>query len=202
VLAAAWGSNLDESWRPIWREIGAFGLVSAVGLSTARKLHTAYRRRADQRVTEGLLTRRMASELFESDAPKRLGPDVERFFADFEENGTEHSDRRLGTAEHPPVRLFPLDPRSPESTQIEVGGVSAQVRNISLTGLGLVHVEPLTVGPMLLVYETRAGDRLVLGLHVTWCRPAGDGEYVSGGHFVEFSHTHPTRDESSELQAV
>lgn len=194
VLAAAWGSNLDPSWRPIWREVGAFGLVSAFGLSTARQLHSAYRRRADQRTTEGLLTRRLATELFQADAPEHLKPIVERFFADFNDNGGSQSDRRLGTASHPPARLYAFEHDVPAVSLLDRPGVIAHVRNISLNGIGFVHDEPIPVGPALIVYSTRGGERLVVGVLLSWCRPSGDGEYTSGGHFVEFSHGHPELD--------
>ena len=203
VLAAAWGSNLDPVWRPVWREAGAFGLVSAVGLSAARRVRASYRRRSEQRTVEGQLTRRLASELFTYDAPEHLRPIIERFFADFEGWASTQTDRRLGTDDHSPAELFLIDCRNPAATQLDLPSIVARVRNISLVGVGLSHAEPLATGPALLAYETRDGARLVVGVEVSWCRSTGDGHYVSGGRFVEFSHFHATLDEQApELQSI
>lgn len=203
VLAAAWGSSLDEAWRPIWRLIGVFGLVSAFGLSTAQRLHLAYRRRVARRAAEGLLSNRLATELFQRNAPERLRPIIERFIADFQDTSSTHSDRRLGTDLHPPVHLYPLDHDVPDSARIDLPGVIARVRNISLNGIGMAHEERLPTGPLVLVYVTRAGERLVVGVHLSWCRPTGDGEYASGGYFVEFNQTDGSTDNSvRELQTA
>ena len=37
LLAAATGNALDDFWRPLWAESGAFGLVAAIGLGIAEK---------------------------------------------------------------------------------------------------------------------------------------------------------------------
>lgn len=202
VLAAAWGSNLDPQWRPIWREFGAFGLISAVGLDVARKVHSVYRRRSDQRSFEGQLARRVATELFNNEAPKYLHPTIERLFADFDDDGKSRGERRIGTAAHPPAHLFALDPRNPAETNLEVAGIEARIRNISLAGLGLIHAEPLSSGPYVLTYEARSGENLVVGIEVAWCRPTGDGDYISGSRFVEFSRLPAHLSQAEQLQPV
>lgn len=203
VLAAAWGSNLDPEWRPLWREAGAFGLASAVGLSAARQMRSAYRRRTEQRSVEAQLTRRLATELFTSDASEHLRAIIERFFADFEGWAVTPTDRRLGTDDHAPAELFYIDCDHPGATQLETPSAVTRVRNISQVGIGLSHPDPVTTGPALLAYETRDGARLVIGVEISWCRPTGDGEFVSGGRFVEFSHFHATLEEQpAELQSI
>lgn len=204
VLAAAWGSNLDPEWRPAWRLAGLFGLVSAVGLSVARRAHAKYRHHCAQRSVESQLTRRLASELFTSDASDHLRPIVERFFADFEGSGNPQSDRRLGTDQNSPAQLFALDSCSnPNGTQLGDEPLVAHVRNISLSGIGLSHGAPLAAGPVLLTYETQDGARLAVGVEISWCRPSGRGQYISGGKFVEFSHAPAMLDEQAcELQTA
>ena len=41
LLAAATGNVLDDVWRPLWAQSGAFGLVAAVGLGIAGKRQSA-----------------------------------------------------------------------------------------------------------------------------------------------------------------
>jgi hypothetical protein len=203
VLAAAWGSNLNPDWRPLWREVGAFGLVSAVGLSAARQMRAVFRRRSEQRSVEAQLTRRLATDLFTSDASEHLRTIIERFFADFEGWASSPTDRRLGTDNHASAELFCIDCDHPGAMQLEMPSAVARVRNISQVGIGLSHPQPLATGPVLLAYETRDGARLVIGVEISWCRSTGDGEYISGGRFVEFSHFHATLDEqAAEMQPI
>lgn len=197
VLAAAWGSNLDPAWRPIWREAGAFGLASAVGLSTARQMRSAYRRRTEQRSVEAQLTRRLAAELFTGDASEHLRGIIDRFVNDFDGPAKTPTDRRLGTDDHAPAEIFAVDCDHPGATQLAIPTAVASVRNISQVGIGLAHPNPVSTGPVLLAYQTRDGARLVIGVEISWCRITGDGEYISGGHFVEFSHFHATLDEQA-----
>ncbi|MBL9125666.1 MAG: hypothetical protein JNG90_18650 [Planctomycetaceae bacterium] len=195
VLAAAWGSNLDPHWRPLWQQAGAFGLVSAVGLSAARRVRATYRNRVEQRSVEAQLTRRLASELFTQDASERLRTVIDRFLADFDGWASTPTDRLVGTDDHGPVEIYYLDCARPGATQLENPSAVARVRNISQVGIGLVHPGPLRTGPALLAYETRDGARLVIGTEISWCRPTGDGESISGGRFVEFSQFQAALDE-------
>lgn len=186
VLAAGWGSNIDPQWRPIWREFGTFGLVSAVGLHAARRLHGNLRRRRDQRTVENLLSRRLATEAAASEVTGMLpNPAIEKLFAEFDSDGSSRSDRRLGTSGHPPARLFIFDPSNTRPVDATRPDLVAQIRNISLSGIGLSHSESIEPGQFLLHYTTRDGEQLVVGVELHWCRPSGDNTFISGGRFAE-----------------
>lgn len=61
---------------------------------------------------------------------------------------------------------------------------SAFTRDVSETGLGLLHWMPIEPQPI--VVTTRLlNDQLVsLNLEVSWCIACGEGWYISGGEFT------------------
>ena len=60
---------------------------------------------------------------------------------------------------------------------------SAFSRDISETGVGLLHIMPLALGRVQLKIETADGLR-TFPAKIAWCRPAGDGWYMSGAEFI------------------
>jgi hypothetical protein len=60
----------------------------------------------------------------------------------------------------------------------------AFAREISLSGLGLLHHAPLERGE-LIVAIPEAGHRVHLRTEIVWCQPCGHGSYISGGCFVD-----------------
>jgi|GEM_PF-7127320 len=61
LLAAAWGATIDPSWQPIWMRLGAFGLVSAVGLSATSKFRENRKEQAAKTKVESTLNKRVAA---------------------------------------------------------------------------------------------------------------------------------------------
>jgi hypothetical protein len=59
ILAAAWGSTIDPSWQPIWMRLGAFGLVSAIGLRVEATLRETRQLQAEKRNIEKTLNKRV-----------------------------------------------------------------------------------------------------------------------------------------------
>lgn len=63
--------------------------------------------------------------------------------------------------------------------------LSAFSRDVSRDGVGLLHVMPIERGEIYaLVLQHPAGE-LRQQAQVMWCRPAGEGWYVSGLRFVK-----------------
>jgi hypothetical protein len=60
---------------------------------------------------------------------------------------------------------------------------SAFGRDISDTGIGLLHAMPLDTGPVMVQFPSVTCDDIGVRTHITWCSPIGDGWYVSGGRF-------------------
>jgi len=57
-------------------------------------------------------------------------------------------------------------------------------RDISATGIGLFHRQPLPTRRVVLGFETTAGDLVELGANIKWCRPVHDQWFVSHGEFT------------------
>jgi hypothetical protein len=65
--------------------------------------------------------------------------------------------------------------------------LSAFARDISLGGIGLVHLMPLPPGEVLIGVTLPSGRCISLRTYVAWCRDYGDGWYASGGRFLGVS---------------
>lgn len=66
----------------------------------------------------------------------------------------------------------------------DLGEYTAFTRELATTGLGLLHSIKLVPGPVVVVLHTQDGARVRLPTEIQWCRPCGDGWYVSGGTFL------------------
>lgn len=96
----------------------------------------------------------------------------------FEARSDDQMDRR-GAARYPffrPVTIVPAQGRLAEHT--------AFTRELSTTGIGLLHSVRLRPGPVTIALRTQDGDEVRLPTEILWCRPCGDGWFVSGGKFV------------------
>ncbi len=62
---------------------------------------------------------------------------------------------------------------------------SAFSREISAGGIGLLHNFPLPNGPVVLAIQRANGGTAHVKTDIRWCRPTGDGWYLSGGKFSE-----------------
>jgi hypothetical protein len=102
---------------------------------------------------------------------------VERLLADARnDRGVE---RRV-ESRHPffcPVFVMPQHDRSRR--------FSAFAREISRSGIGLLHNMKLSPGPATLVIVSSNGARRQFSAEVVWCRPMGEGWFISGCRFVD-----------------
>ena len=62
---------------------------------------------------------------------------------------------------------------------------SAFSKDISQGGMGLLHSMPLESGKATLRVCDDEGGALVLPCEIKWCKPAGEGWYLSGAAFIE-----------------
>lgn len=96
--------------------------------------------------------------------------------------GSELVERRA-TPRHPcfaPVSLTPSgDPRQ---------RLSAFSRDVSRDGLGLLHGMPLPRGAIYSVVLQHPAGELRQLAQVMWCKPTGEGWYLSGLRFVKASN--------------
>lgn len=84
------------------------------------------------------------------------------------------------------------EPRSPFFRPISVlldgpqrRQYSAFSREISQSGIGLLHNMPLDASEMTLAILGPVGEVCRFRAQVVWCRPCGEGWYLSGARFLE-----------------
>jgi hypothetical protein len=57
-------------------------------------------------------------------------------------------------------------------------------REISRTGISLLHSRELPRGLVVVSIPTEQGPELRIQVQIGWCRPAGHGWFISGGEFA------------------
>ena len=62
---------------------------------------------------------------------------------------------------------------------------SAFSREVSLGGIGLLHNMPLDLGKFVVSIAHETNCAVNLPIEILWCRPCGEGWYMSGGRFLE-----------------
>ena len=98
-----------------------------------------------------------------------------------EEARTEEKLDRRAEPRHPFFRPVSIQPASNPDCRF-----SAFAREISRTGIGLLHNMPLQPGQVRLTVASTHGEALCVTAEVVWCRPSGEGWYLSGCRFVDF----------------
>ena len=98
-----------------------------------------------------------------------------------EARADDQHDRR-GAARYPFFRQITLE-------HVDAGPLDcvAFTRELSMVSLGLLHNVPLAPGWLTVAIPRSQGEPLRLAAEILWCRPCGDGWYLSGGllHGVE-----------------
>jgi len=90
----------------------------------------------------------------------------------------DQMDRR-GAARYPFFR-----PATLRSDQTELGPHQAFTRELSTSGVGLLHSLPLTPGRHSVTIHYGQGHSYSFPTEILWNRPCGSGWYLSGGKFV------------------
>jgi hypothetical protein len=62
--------------------------------------------------------------------------------------------------------------------------LSAFARDVSATGIGLVHLMPIDRGDVIVTLSLPSGRLVSLRTEILWCRNYDNGWYSSGGRFV------------------
>jgi hypothetical protein len=58
-------------------------------------------------------------------------------------------------------------------------------REISADGMGLLHDAALQPGEVEVSIPSRRGHSIRMRVRILWCRPCGEGWYISGSRFVD-----------------
>jgi hypothetical protein len=60
----------------------------------------------------------------------------------------------------------------------------AFTRELSSSGIGLLHAYPVSRGEVLVTVSSEHGDPVLFRVYLLWCRPCGEGWYLSGGQIL------------------
>lgn len=63
--------------------------------------------------------------------------------------------------------------------------VSAFSREISPSGIGLLHNRDLPATEVEVSVPSRRGHTVRMRVRIAWCRPCGEGWYISGGRLID-----------------
>ncbi len=84
-----------------------------------------------------------------------------------------------------------VEPRHPfvQSVSLTVDGMSNDslvvfTREISASGIGLLHNAKLDTGTIELTFDSPTGNTCRIATEIIWCRALTEGWYISGGRFV------------------
>lgn len=58
-------------------------------------------------------------------------------------------------------------------------------RDISATGIGMLHYLTVEPGKVILTIPSRSCGDLRISAEIMWCQPCGEGWYMSGARFIE-----------------
>jgi hypothetical protein len=73
----------------------------------------------------------------------------------------------------------------PVSVEVDNGcRYSAFSREISSSGIGLIHNVDLPNGDVEITISSEQGYSIRVRTNIMWCQPCGEGWYISGGKFV------------------
>ena len=62
---------------------------------------------------------------------------------------------------------------------------SAFCRDLSLYGIGLLHIMPLHCREILVRFSSRSGPPIDVRVRLDWCQDCGEGWYMSGGRLMD-----------------
>jgi len=94
---------------------------------------------------------------------------------------------------HKRVKVMPLPTGTKERPE---DSFVAYVRDISASGIGLMHEHPLEQDTVLLDFEAKNNVSIRFAAELLWCKQQADGRYFSGGKLTELAT--PVSDLSSE----
>jgi len=193
LLAAGWGPRLDLQVRDLWVRIGCFGLVAAVGIEISNRVRplveiaakdTAARRDADRKLAAKAAAAAAEAQrdrsLALADAVRRICQDHDR--RDVTSRGSL-ADRQTLFCE--PVEVQCLEKDGTMKANQQQGTVTAHVRNISPSGVRLIHQDRIVSPRFLLPFVLSNGEAICLLFELTWQYRLAGGRYHSGGKLMD-----------------
>lgn len=188
LLAAAWGHSLDSTWRVIWAELGAFGLVSAVGLGSLEKVRLARSERVYNRIMQARVECGLARLNEHSAAGDAINTAVRRLA----ENAAKRRSSEICSAPRGkrrwqsqllgdyPLEVVPVEDNNEPFDSTSVAPINGSLRQISSQGVSFEHDEPFGARIVLLTFKLGDDQRLSFVVDIMWSQKTVDG-FTSGG---------------------
>jgi hypothetical protein len=105
---------------------------------------------------------------------RRLGRVVSRLIDEWQ--ASEKYDRRGISPRHPFFR--------PVGVCVDGCKLSAFSRDMSESGIGLLHCFELPLGEREIIISSAKGYSVSVLTRIVWCKPCGEGWYLSGAEFI------------------
>jgi len=188
LLAAAWGHTLDDRWQVVWSEIGAFGLVSAVGLGALEKARHARIERVCNRMMQAHLECGLARLHEHSAAVDSINTAVRRL-ADHavKRRSTKIASSSRGKRRWQsdllgdyPLEIVPVEDNDEPFDSKSVKPIAGCLRQISSQGVAFEHDEPFVAKIVLMTFQLGDAQRLSFVVDVMWSQKTVAG-FTSGG---------------------
>lgn len=184
LLAAAWGHSLDEQWRTIWAEMGAFGLVAAVGLGTLDTVRTAYEKRYQDRLLQMRLEGGLARLNEHSATVDAINAAIRKLTQHVEglhrQRGRIPSHSQAKVVAWHPLEVMPIEERGASLDAKWADPIRGFIRQISSRAVCFEHAEPFGTHLVLLTFTLSHGQQLSFVVDVMWTEKSGTA-HVSGG---------------------
>jgi hypothetical protein len=197
LLSASWGARLDPFLRDVWAQVGCYGLIAAVGLDLAERTRSVLKRKVLPATTRQRTERALADVAAKGMSLSAIAAAVRQVSQECDRRDLESGGRRKEPRvrfSHP-VQVVPLGSDRIGQHNSAANTISADVRNISPSGVGLLHKDRIDGPQFWLHLELFNGETISVLVERLWQHRLPDGPYQSGGRFMEIAAT-DLRDES------
>jgi len=193
LLAAGWGPRLDLEVCDWWVRIGCVGLAAAVGIEFSNRVRAVVKSEAKETAARREANRKMAATATaaaaeaQHDRALALADAVRRICQDHDRRDVAShkvpAERRTLFCEPVQVQCLEMDGTLRAAQQ--QGTVTAHVRNISPSGVRLIHQERIGGPRFLLPFVLSNGEAICLLFELTWQYRLAGGRYHSGGKLMD-----------------
>ena len=198
LLDAAWGPKLAPDSRFTWSTFGLFGLVAALGLDAIARVRRVSGEQLEREQCSVVQQRRLVDLDRQSrsvqatrEAMRHVTEIAQQHRQQYEaalaESAQAACDRRSEerTACWMPVELRLRWNEAEDDATEANAGLLAYVRDLSSTGVGLCHHQPIDATEAVMRICSGEGDETSLLAMRCWCRKTDDGWFHSGWKLVE-----------------
>ena len=201
LLAAAWGPTMDEGLRHTWSIFGLLGLVASAGLEAVQRARLLKERqqkrkqslvRYENAMEEIQRQKKVDAEVRKATmriaefAARQAGtvPEVE-LVEETDDNAAANRRSEERTKCWLPVEILVSNAADSHVSWAEDDSYRAYIRDISPSGIGLVHNKPIDAHRVVLRVALENNASVSLSVCLLWCRPVKKEWSSSGGKVAE-----------------